>query len=134
MRKGKGVVLALAVMLLGFMAPSLDAAGRDVLLGTRWVNFQVDHDEIVVGAYRGNFRRIRFNVLKNDVEIFDLILVYANGERDKIPVKLIFNEQERSRIIDLEGRKRKLQRIIFNYRSIGPLLEGKAEIKVFGIR
>jgi len=134
MHKKTGRILVLLIVLAAFMTPSLESREKKVLLGSRFVDFKVDHDEIVVGKYMGAFRQLRFHVLKNDVEIFDLILVYANGERDKVPVKLVFNEQERSRTIDLEGRRRRLQRIVFNYRSIGPLVEGKAEVKVFGIR
>jgi len=138
MNRKIGRMLMVSVVVLGFLAPVLDARVREVLLGSRLVDFQVDHDEIVVGSIRGSFRKLRFHVAKNDVEIFDLVLVYANGERDNVPVKLIFNEQERSRIIDLEGRRRRLQRIIFNYRSLGSWVEGNAEVRaevtVFGIR
>lgn len=134
MRRNKTGLILSVLLFCVLIAPLVDAVPREVFLGSRFVDFKVDHDEIAVGKYRGQFRRLRFQVKGNDVEMFDLFVVYANGDKDKIPVKLIFNEGNRSRIIDLEGRRRFLKKIIFNYRSIGPLREGKAEIRVYGIR
>lgn len=134
MRRNRIGWILCVLLFCAMIAPIIDAAPREVFLGSRFVDFKVDHDEIAVGKYRGQFRKLRFQVKGNDVEIFDLFVVYANNDKDKIPVKLIFNEGNRSRIIDLEGRHRFIRKIIFNYRSIGPVREGKAEIRVYGIR
>ena len=104
------------------------------LLGVRAVNFRAERDEIVVTAYEGFFRKIAFKVSGNSVEIFKLVVVYGNGDRDEIPVKWLFKKGDWSRIIDLEGNRRIIRKIIFFYRSVGKRRRGKAEIRVLGIR
>ncbi len=124
------VVLGLLVMLL----PVQGVAARRVFLGSRLADFKLDHDEILVTSVRGEFSKLFFRVTRNDLEIFRLIVVFGNGQRDDIPVKLIFQEKERSRTIDLPGLRRFIRKIIFYYRTVGPLREGKADVRVWGIR
>jgi len=103
------------------------------LLGVRRVDFKADRDEIIVTRTEGIFRKIAFKVSENAIEIFKLVIVYGNGDRDEIPVKWIFKKGDWSRIIDLEGNRRIIKKIIFYYKTVGKIRKGKAEVKVFGI-
>lgn len=82
------------------MVPRRELAAADTkptLLGAREVGFLVDRDEILVGLREGLFT---------------------------IPVRHIFKEGSRSRIIDLPGRRRIIRKILF---------EGRALVKVYGL-
>jgi hypothetical protein len=73
-------------------------------------------------------------VEKNDLELFNLVVIYENGERQGIETRLIFNEGSRSRLIDLVGGERRIKSIQFTYRTIGTWQEGKARVVVYGVR
>jgi hypothetical protein len=127
------MALAMASCVSGPVAVG-SAPPKTVLLGERMVNFKGDHDVIGVGAYSGTFRSLSFQVEKNNVELFNLVIVYGNGEREKIDTRLIFREGTRSRIIDLHGGKRVIKSIQFTYRTVGNWAEGRARVAVYGIR
>lgn len=79
------------------------APSDSVLLGEQEVDFRVDRDKIDVRRYEGSFRSLYFLVEKNDIEIFNLVIAFENGERQNIDTRLVFNEGSRSRMIDLNG-------------------------------
>lgn len=110
-------------------------APRDsVLLGEREVDFKVDHDKIDVNRYEGSFRSLFFLVEMNDIEIFNLVVAFENGERQGIETRLVFNEGSRSRQIDLNGGERRIKSIQFTYRTVGTWQEGRARVVVYGVR
>jgi hypothetical protein len=110
------------------------APSGSVLLGERTVNFKADHNAIGVGAYEGTFRSLYFVVEKNDVELFNLVVVYGNGEREKFDTRLVFREGSRSRTLDLRGGKRIIKSIQFTYRTVGTWADGKARVAVYGVK
>jgi hypothetical protein len=109
------------------------APNNSVLLGEQEVDFRVDRDKIDVRRYEGSFRSLFFLVEKNDIELFDLVVVFENGERQNIDTRLIFNEGSRSRMIDLNGGERRIKSIQFTYRTVGSRHEGKARVAVYGV-
>ena len=106
---------------------------ESVLLGDQEVDFKVDRDKIEVRRYEGSFRSLFFLVEKNDIEIFNLVIVFENGERQNIDTRLIFNEGSRSRMIDLNGGERRIKSIQFTYKTVGAREEGKARVAVYGV-
>ena len=127
-------LLALGVLaLVTSLAFSQNLPPGAVLLGERRVDFHADHDVIQVGDYEGSFRDIMFWVEKNDIEMFNLVVTYGNGEREKFDTRLIFDPGTRSRLIHLQGR-RHLKNIAFTFKTVGSWFEGRARIVVYGIR
>ncbi|HTP58160.1 MAG TPA: hypothetical protein VMM82_04530 [Spirochaetia bacterium] len=116
-------------------APPARNESRDaVLLGEREVNFKADHDTIAVGAYEGSFRSLSFRVEKNDIELFNLVIVYGNGEKQRLETRLVFREGSRSRLITFAGGKRRIKEIQFTYKTVGTWQEGKARVVVYGVK
>ncbi|MGA2477879.1 MAG: hypothetical protein ABSG63_03895 [Spirochaetia bacterium] len=129
----KMLVLAALAFSLAACVTVMQPQGSEVL-GERTVDFRVDHDQISVGNYEGFFRFLNFQVEKNDVEIFNIVVVYGNGEREKIDTRLVFREGSRSQVVDLDGGRRRIKSIEFTYRTVGERHEGKARVVVFGLR
>jgi hypothetical protein len=109
------------------------APDNSVLLGDQEVDFRVDRDKMDVRRYEGSFRSLYFLVENNDIEIFNLVIVFGNGERQNIDTRLIFNEGSRSRVIDLNGGERRIESIQFTYKTVGDRHEGKARVAVYGV-
>ena len=110
-------------------------APRDsVLLGQQDVDFKVDHDTINVRNHEGSFRALYFSVEENDIELFNLVVDFGNGEKQMINSRLIFREGSRSRLIDLNGRDRRIKSIQFTYKTVGTWRGGKARVVVYGVK
>ncbi len=140
------------ILLLAAVALSLSACGTippavagapapkdNVLLGERVVNFKADHDTIVVGNYEGTFREgsfrsLFFKVEKNDIELFNLVILYGNGETQRLETRLIFKEGSRSRLIDFANGKRRIKTIQFTYKTVGTWQDGRARVVVYGVK
>ena len=119
--------------LMTSLAFSQDVPAGAVMLGERSVDFHGDHDVINVGAYDGWFKDIVFWVEKNDLEMFNLVVTYGDGEIEKFDTRLIFDPGTRSRVIHLQG-KRHISNIAFTFKTVGSWLEGRARVVVYGIR
>jgi hypothetical protein len=108
--------------------------GESVMLGEQDVDFNIDHDFIRVRDHDGSFRALYFFVQDNDIELFNLVVDFGNGETQAVGSRLIFNEGSRSRLIDLNGRQRRIESIQFTYKTVGTWREGKAHVVVYGVR
>ena len=113
-------------------APSWAPGAKIELLGRQKVGFIKDRDVVKVGAYQGTFKRIFLKAIGNDVEMLDLVVVYANGEPDRIPVRAVIRQGESSGPLDLKGYQRRINRIEMVYRS-RPSFKGFATIEVYGV-
>lgn len=100
-------------------------------LGSRSVSFKAERD-VVSAEGEGLFRRVMIVVDDADLELFDVKVVFANGEVFSPETRLYFKEDSRTRVIDLPGEARAIRRIEFSYRSVRGGGDGKAEVHVYG--
>jgi hypothetical protein len=105
-----------------------------VVLGERTVAFKADRDVIQVGRYEGVFRSLFFVVEKNDIQIYNLVITYGNGERERLDTRLVFNSDSRSRTLPFAGGKRRIRSIAFTYRTVGEWADGRARVVLYGVR
>ncbi|MDA8427315.1 MAG: hypothetical protein M0Z80_14405 [Treponema sp.] len=126
----------LLALLFGLFALGAAAAAPDgaVLLGQRAVDFRANHDVIRVGPYDGFFRSLVFEVERNNIEIFNVVVTYGDGRRERLETRLVFDAGTRSREIRFEGGRRKIRSIAFEFKTVGSWLEGRARVRVFGLR
>lgn len=125
--------LFLFVVSLSFVLSALAGAAegpRWELLGRQEVNFKGDRDQIDVGRKEGKFRQIQIRVDGAPVEIDNMRVTFGNDETFSPKLKYRFDEESKSRIIDLPGERRTIKRIDFNYRSPNRR-EGKARVEVY---
>lgn len=100
-------------------------------IGSRSVNFRVDHDA-VVAVGQGAFRQVRFTVDGGDLELFDVRITFGDGSSYSPATRLYFRANSLSRVIDLPGGARIVRRIDFFYRSVAGGREGRALVHVYG--
>ena len=85
------------------------------LLGSRQVDYTLDRDEILVTRLEGVFTAVKVKVKKGSLNMHSLVLHYGNGEKDEINLKQNFGAESESRVIDLPGNKRVIQKAVFTY-------------------
>lgn len=101
-------------------------------LGCKNVGFLIDRDVVPVDSsefYRA--LRLRSNGL--DIEMIELGVRFANGQKDSYRVNAIIRSGERSSPIDLRGERRRIVAIEFIYRSLG-LSTRKTKLCVDGLQ
>jgi hypothetical protein len=130
----KLVVLSMVCVILAGAVGLLDAAprGRWRLIGERAVTDRVDHDVITVTRTRGQWNAIKIMVHKHAVQFRSVKVIYANGTVQDIELRNVIPAGGESRVIDLRGSDRTIQRIemVYDAQSLG----GQALVKVFGRR
>lgn len=108
--------------------------GKADLIGELKVSFTADFDVLPVRLKEGALRRLVFLTEGNDVEVERIVVTYGDGRKDEIPLRHRFAEGTRSRAVDLEGGRRLIRTITFYYRTAGRLKDGRAVLKVYGIK
>ncbi|HYO22229.1 MAG TPA: hypothetical protein VER36_07470 [Flavisolibacter sp.] len=103
------------------------------ILGESKVNFLRDKDAMEVKS-RNLFTSIRFYVEEKDVRINDLKIVFENGDKIEPALDDVIKAGAQSRVIELAADGRRINTIEFKYRSMGSVLEGRANVVVTGRR
>jgi hypothetical protein len=110
------------------------APGQWRVIGQTHANHTADHDTIFVQGPFDNFRRIKFKVTDAPLNMHRMVVTYDNGMPDKIEVRQTIPKGGESRVIDLRGiGKRSVRKIEFWYDTKG-LLNGRADVTVFGMK
>lgn len=102
------------------------------LLGQRRVEFRGERDVIKVTAREGVFTAIKLEVDGGNLDMYNIRVLFGNGEVFSPDTRVEFREGSWSRTIDLPGNKRVINRIEFYYRS--ELKRGHATIRAYGRR
>lgn len=102
-------------------------------VGERNVDLVKDRDEIsVIGADR--FSSIKFMVTEASLELLDLEVFYESGDKQDIQVRNPVMAGTESRVIDLNGGERSLQKIVFIYKTLPNQKSEKAHVEVWGLK
>jgi hypothetical protein len=102
-----------------------------VRLGTKRVDGRRDTDSIEVGG-REKFRALMFRVSDSAARIDDVTVHFENGGPYRARLREVYAAGSRSRVLDLPGRHRDIERISFRYSD---LRRGRsAEVTVYGLR
>lgn len=101
-------------------------------LGCKSVGFLIDRDVVNVDSSEF-YRALRLRSTGFDIEMLEMNVRFANGQRDSYRVNAIIRSGERSRPIDLRGERRRITAIEFIYRSLG-LSTRKTKLCVDGLQ
>jgi hypothetical protein len=99
-------------------------------LGERMVQGARDRDTIVVTRAEGTFARMMVVVEHSALELFDLDVTFGDGSKFSPPMRLVFAEDTRSRVIDLPGGRRVIRKVEFKYGNLPG--GGRAQIELWG--
>jgi hypothetical protein len=121
---------------IGFAGPVM---ARDVSLGSIAYDEQPESGVLdtggsegemlaFVGGREGEFRGVRFEVRRSDVEVLDLRLVYRGGKTENVRIRQIFPAGSSSQLIELAEPSRALQEVAVNFVAKGP-----AHIEFFAV-
>ena len=110
--------------------PAWDATGW-TSLGELEVNGKYDHDTLKIGFDDGRFSKLTFVVEDSDLELFDVVIKFGNGEKYSPTTRLTFKEGSRTGVIDLPGDQRFIKSIDFKYGNLPG--SGKARLRVYGL-
>lgn len=114
--------------------PRPGPAGSWRVIGTVQANFKADHDTIVVRGANDDFRQLKFKVTDAPLNLRRVVVIYDNGEPDRLEVRQNIRKGGESRAIDLKGAgRRSLRKIDFWYETKG-ILQGKADVTVLGMK
>lgn len=85
-------------------------------IGSRRVNWLVDHDTLHVGLLQGGFEKLRIRVRGNGLFMYNLKVVYHNGGVQNVPLRFHFQQGTHSRVVSLAGvNNRIIRRIEMSY-------------------
>lgn len=102
-------------------------------LGERKVGLLGDHDVVRVGRSEGKFRKLKLRVRGNSIQLYDVKVVYANGEVDHIRTREHIREGGETGALDLTGRNRAIERVELTYeRQMN--FRGSAYVEVWGLQ
>jgi hypothetical protein len=102
------------------------------LLGEQTVQGRVDRDRINVGRYEGRFSKLTLVVHDSDLELLDFKVTFADRTSWEPRLAHYFREGQRTRVIDLPGDTRVIQRIDLKYRNLPG--GGRARVQVWGFK
>lgn len=107
-------ILAAVLVIFGSEA---NAQGG-TFLGARTVPDRSDRDTLVVGAKRGQFRRLQFRVKKHGIDFHKVKVHFGNGHSEEIELRDRIPAGGQTRWIDLNGGRRTIEKIEFWYDAV----------------
>ncbi len=102
-------------------------------IADKWVNYGVDRDVIHLGNIKDDFRQLKLRITDGPLKMYDMKVHFDNGGVQDVPLRSLFRQGSETRIIDLDGGLRHLNKIEFWYETKG-FRKGKARVAVWGRR
>lgn len=101
------------------------------LLGVKKVDYALDRDEVLVTSREGLFTGIKIRVKRSPINLHKIVVHYGNGQVDEIEVRSNIPAGGETRVIDLPGNRRVIQKVVFWYDTKN-LARGKALVELWG--
>ncbi|MFZ6012398.1 MAG: hypothetical protein ACOYXT_18790 [Bacteroidota bacterium] len=130
----KNIVYKIAVFLIVLCLASAFTVQKEwTRLGTRPVNYGLDRDVIPVTFRDGFFTAIKIEVNRGALNMHKCVVHFENGGQQEVELRHNFAQGSESRVIDLAGNKRLIEKIEFWYDTKN-LARKKAVVVVWGRR
>ena len=84
-------------------------------IGEKRVNYTIDHDVLNVTYRDGTFKQLRFGARGGSINVYRCVIHFENGESQEIDLRNTFRKGSKSRIVDLDGSRRLIDKISFWY-------------------
>jgi len=109
--------LSLALIAVSITTMSFTAAAPWRQLGSKSVDYLIDHDAIDIGYRGGTFQKLKISVTSGSLNMHRCVIHFENGQEQTVDFRQNFKKGSASRIIDLAGNRRHIDRISFWYDS-----------------
>jgi hypothetical protein len=86
-----------------------------VKLGNRHVTDRTDRDTLNVGVKRGRFEAVRLGAKGRAIQFHDVKIHFENGDVQDVQLRNVVRAGEWTRAIDLNGGKRRIDKIVMRY-------------------
>lgn len=100
-------------------------------LGDKSVRFSVDRDVLHFSNWGDNVRQLKLKVTDGPLKMYSMTVHFDNGGTQNVELRNTFSQGSWSRVIDLDGGLRRLEKIEFVYETAG-FAKGKSRIAVWG--
>lgn len=100
-------------------------------LGDKNVGFGVDNDVIHFGNWKDDVRQIKLKVTDGPLKMYSMKIHFDNGSVQDVELRNRFAQGSESRVIDMDGGLRHLEKIVFRYETKG-FARGKSRVAVWG--
>lgn len=128
----KRIIFTLAVALSCSISSQAQNGGWR-FIADKWVSFGVDHDVILTGNVNDDFRKLKLRVTDGPLKMYDMKVYFDNGSVQDVSIRSHIRQGGETRVIDLDGGLRHIQRIEFWYETKG-FLKGRSRVAVWGFR
>ena len=128
----KKIFYSLVVMML-FASANSYAQGGWRFIADKMVGFGVDHDVIITGNTNDDFRQLKLKVTSGPLKMYDMKIYFDNGTMQDVSIRLHIPQGGETRVIDLDGGLRHIQRIEFWYETKG-FRKGRSRVAVWGYK
>jgi hypothetical protein len=126
-------ITVLFVLLFMFISAAVHAQGGWRFIADKRVGFGVDHDVIVTGNSNDDFRKLKIRVTDGPLKMYDMKVYFDNGTVQDVSIRTLIRQGGETRVIDLDGGLRHIQRIEFWYETKG-FLKGRSRVAVWGFK
>jgi len=102
-------------------------------IATTTVDFTKERDEVsVLGA--DHFSAIKLMVTGAPIDLQDLEIWYENGMKQDVALRASMEIGKESRVIDIEGGDKDIDKIVLVYKTMPNRKDEKAEVTIFGLK
>ena len=100
-------------------------------LGERKVNFKEDRDAIS-GIGDGWYKALQIKVRRGSINMQKMEVHFRNGETKEVELKQNFTDGSESRVIDLPGARRLIEKVVFWYEATATTEGNKPIVELWG--
>ena len=118
------------IAVIAFAAISFSPSAEWRKIGEKNVDYLIDHDIMEVTAKAGKFSELKFEVAGAGLNLHKCTVHFEGGGSQDLDIKQQFDKNSSSRVIDLKGNKRFIEKIGFWY-DTQKRSEEKAVITVY---
>lgn len=109
--------------------PQWDPRGW-TMLGQKEVTGRADRDTIFIGRDDGAFTSLTLEAIGNDIELFDMLVTFGDGQTYAPNLRYTFREGQRTRSFDLPGGARVIKKVEFRYGNLPG--NGRTKVQLWG--
>jgi hypothetical protein len=127
----KTKVALITILFTGILLMNFASADRWVQIGERKVNYGLDRDVIPVTYRHRYFEAIKIVVRGGALNMHKCVVHFENGGSQEIELRHNFAKGSDSRVVDMKGNKRFIEKIEFWYDTKN-VADHKATVVVWG--